>query len=219
MKRCLGSTQCVRADGRAAPGTVWVEGDWYEDRDGSGAWSTPLIVADAYEDADADKDASNLTASEIAVAKILEPVRRRQRWQLRRGNGWWERRPWQRWERWAAHRARRDAPSSTQNQLLGGGVRGRLRQLTQFEQKSTVPLLAPSASPRDRSNEARRARVAAVRRGRRRLGGWWLPSCAAAFRVEERFRVPPASVQRGGGAASSPLWHPERPESATTEER
>ena len=103
MKRCLGSTQGVRADGRAAPGTVWVEGDWYEDRDGSGAWSTPLIVADAYEDADADKDASNLTASEIAVAKILEPVRRRRRWQLRRGNGWWERRPWQRWERWAAH--------------------------------------------------------------------------------------------------------------------
>ena len=128
MKRCLGSTQGVRADGRAAPGTVWVEGDWYEGRDGSGAWSTPLIVADAYEDAEADKDASNLTASEIAVAKILEPVRRRQRWQLRRGNGWWERRPWQRWERWAAHRARRDAPSSTQNQLLGGGDRGRLRQ-------------------------------------------------------------------------------------------
>ena len=103
MKRCLGSTRGVRADGRAAPGTVWVEGDWYEDWDGSGAWSTPLVVADAYEDADADKDASNLTASEIAVAKILEPVRRRRRWQLRRGNGWWERRPWQRWERWAAH--------------------------------------------------------------------------------------------------------------------
>ena len=91
---------------------------------------------------------------------------------------------------------------------------------TQFDEKfRTVRLLAPSASPRDRSNEARRARVAAVRRGRRRLGGWWLPSCAAAFRVEERFLVPPASVQRGGGAASSPLWHPERPESATTEER
>ena len=37
MKRCLDNT----------PGTVWVEDGWYEDRDGTGAWSTPLIVADA----------------------------------------------------------------------------------------------------------------------------------------------------------------------------
>ena len=104
---------------------------------------------------------------------------------------------------------------------FGRGHSRTTRNLTNavFSRRRTVPLLAPSASPRDRSNEARRARVAAVRRGRRRLGGWWLPSCAAAFRVEKRFRVPPASVQRGGGAASSPLWHPERPEGATTEER
>ena len=88
-----------------------------------------------------------------------------------------------------------------------------------------VPCLRPSAASPRGADEAHRPRDARVRRGRRRLGGWWPPSGAAAFRVEKEFRVPPASVQRGGGAASSPLrfrpWRqrPERPESATTEER
>ena len=44
-----------------------------------GAWSTPLVVADAYEDECTDEDANDLTTAEIAVAKILKPVRRRRR--------------------------------------------------------------------------------------------------------------------------------------------
>ena len=46
----------------------------------AGVWSAPLIVADAYEDAHANQDASDLASAEIAVAEILKPVRRRRRW-------------------------------------------------------------------------------------------------------------------------------------------
>lgn len=119
----------------------------------------------------------------------------------------------------------RSSSSAGEPQLLAGGCCTADASRAAGCAFVRVPCLRPSAASPRGADEAHRPRDARVRRGRRRLGGWWPPSGAAAFRVEKEFRVPPASVQRGGGAASSPLrfrpWRqrPERPESATTEER